>query len=322
MTDTNEYKIVVYTPYLSHDSGIMVILLMILLSSILGGVLFSSVGKILSPYLLFFLGIILFLNLVRMDTSKLLSVFLKPRLLIKLSIVKLIIIPVIMYLLASLLYPRDALPILLLSGISTGLGAPFVVNLFGGNLALIVGTVVTTSISVPFILPILVYIFFQSELSVPVTDMAIILSVALFVPLAAGWATKKYKADLADILGANSMAPSLGLIFLINLIIFSNASAYFFTDQSFVINTTFEAIILFAVYGLFGYMTVGIKGKDSRDKFSGVIAMTYINNILVVVLAQQFFGQQIAALATFYNVPYILGIILLRTKTAYRNSNS
>ena len=116
----------------------MIILIIILLSSTLGGVLFSSVGKIFSPYLLLFLGIILFLNLVRLDTSELLSVFLKPRLLIKLSIVKLIIVPVIMYLFATLFSPRDALPILLLSGISTGLGAPFVVNLVGGNLALVV----------------------------------------------------------------------------------------------------------------------------------------------------------------------------------------
>jgi len=96
------------------------------------------VGKIFSPYLLLFLGIILFLNLVRLDTSELLSVFLKPRLLIKLSIVKLIIVPVIMYLFATLFSPRDALPILLLSGISTGLGTPFVVKLVGGNLALVV----------------------------------------------------------------------------------------------------------------------------------------------------------------------------------------
>jgi predicted Na+-dependent transporter len=149
--------------------------------------------------------------------------------------------------------------------------------------------------------------------------MAVILSVALFVPLAAGWITKKYKAGLADTVGANSLVPSLGLIFLINLIIFSNASSYFFTDQFFVINTTLEALILFAVYGLIGYLTIGIKGKEKRDKFSGFIAMTYINNILVVVLAQQFFGQQIAALATFYNIPYILGMILLRKNNTHKS---
>ena len=113
--------------------------------------------------MLLLLGIILFLNLIRLDTHELLSVFLKPSLLIKLTIIKLIVLPVIMYIVASIFYPRDALAILLLSGISTGLGAPFVTNLVGGRLALVVGTVISTSVSVPFVLPILVYIFFQSK---------------------------------------------------------------------------------------------------------------------------------------------------------------
>ena len=96
---------------------------------------------------------------------------------------------------------------------------------------------------------------------------------------------QKSKPSVAEIVTANSLTPSLVLIFLINLIIFSNASSYFFTDQIFVINTTFESFILYAVYGLIGYLIVGIKGKDKKDKFSGFITMTYVNNILVVVLA-------------------------------------
>ena len=173
-----------------------------------------------------------------------------------------------MYIVASILYPKDALAILLLSGIFYGLGAPFVTNLVGGRLALIVGvTVISTSVSVPFVLPILVYIFFQSKFAVPVTDMTVLLSVVLFIPLTAGWITKKYKPSVAEIVTANSLTPSLVLIFLINLIIFSNASSYFFTDQIFVINTTFESFILYAVYGLIGYLIVGIKGKDKKDKF-------------------------------------------------------
>jgi BASS family bile acid:Na+ symporter len=42
-------------------------------------------------------------------------------------------LPVGMYTLAYVIYEPLALPILLLSGISTGLGAPFVVNLIGGQ---------------------------------------------------------------------------------------------------------------------------------------------------------------------------------------------
>jgi BASS family bile acid:Na+ symporter len=40
--------------------------------------------------------------------------------------------------------------------------------------------------------------------------------------------------------------------------------------------------------------------------------MSYVNNILVTVFAQQFFGSQVAALAAFYNIPYYMGIVLLK----------
>ncbi|MFL6330583.1 MAG: hypothetical protein ACJ705_06165 [Nitrososphaeraceae archaeon] len=39
--------------------------------------------------------------------------------------------------------------------------------------------------------------------------------------------------------------------------------------------------------------------------------MSYVNNILVAVFAQQFFGSQVAALAAFYNIPYYIGILIL-----------
>jgi len=40
--------------------------------------------------------------------------------------------------------------------------------------------------------------------------------------------------------------------------------------------------------------------------------MSYVNNILVTVFAQQFFGSQVASLAAFYNIPYYMGIILIK----------
>jgi BASS family bile acid:Na+ symporter len=66
--------------------------------------------------------------------------------------------------------------------------------------------------------------------------------------------------------------------------------------------------------------------KDSsiRYRISGLIVMSYVNNILVTVFAQQFFGSQVAALAAFYNIPYYMGIILLKVlfSTKVRIGNS
>jgi bile acid:Na+ symporter, BASS family len=44
----------------------------------------------------------------------------------------------------------------------------------------------------------------------------------------------------------------------------------------------------------------------------GLIAMAYVNNILVAVFTEQFFGIQSAVLPALYNIPYYIGIIILK----------
>ena len=92
-----------------------------------------------------------------------------------------------MYALAYVVYEPFALPILLLSGISTGLGAPFVViNLIGGQATLVIGMIIITSVAVPFVLPSVVYAFVRSQFEIPLLQMMFLLSIALFTPLVAG----------------------------------------------------------------------------------------------------------------------------------------
>jgi hypothetical protein len=59
--------------------------------------------------------------------------------------------------LPHMLFEPFALPILFLSGISIGLGVPFVVNLVGGQLSLEIDMIIITSIAVPFVLSSIVY---------------------------------------------------------------------------------------------------------------------------------------------------------------------
>jgi bile acid:Na+ symporter, BASS family len=40
--------------------------------------------------------------------------------------------------------------------------------------------------------------------------------------------------------------------------------------------------------------------------------MTYISNVLVVVLAHQFFDISTEALAAFYQIPYYVGLLFLK----------
>jgi len=227
---------------------------------------------------------------------------------------KVLVIPVTMYFVTNQINPKYALSVLLLSGISTGLGAPFVTNYVGGRLSIVVGMVIVTSLVVPFILPALVYILYNTEFSIPVFDMILLLVISLIVPLIGSGIIKKYLPKIATSINKSSLPLSIILMALINLAIFSKFSDYFYLEFTFVTTTTVIAFALFAIFAITGYfiMNLNNRGTSMKYKISGLIAISYVNNILVTVFAQQFFGSQVAALAAFYNVPYYIGIIFLK----------
>ena len=301
------------SPQLDKDDSI---LLIVIAFSMAIGILLPSFGIIFEPFLLVWLGFLLFLNLLKMDPQQLTFIIKKPLSIIIFTIIKLIAIPILLYAITNIVYPSLALSVLLLSGISTGLGAPFVINVFekSNRLPFVVGMIILTSIIVPFILPSLVFLLVDvSKFEIPVENMMILLAEALFLPLFAGWFTKRKASKLAKKIEEKSFLLSMILISFINFGIFAKYSNYFFSQYSFVITMTVAAFALYFVYGLIGYVSAFLLGKKDRSfRIAAFVIMSYVNNILVVVFASEFFGSEIAALAVFYNLSYYSLIIPMK----------
>jgi BASS family bile acid:Na+ symporter len=288
-----------------------------ILISILLGILFPSIGLLFEPYILIWLGLLLFFNLIQLNTNDLLFTFKRSKILILLSIIKLIVIPISVYFFVNLLvYPKPpkdlVLSIFLLSGISTGLGSPFVTNYIGGKLPIVVGLIITSSLTVPFILPALVYILFKNQFSIPIENMILLLSEALFIPLISSNIIKRYIPKLIEKIENRTLFFSIIFIFLMNFAVFAKYSNLFFFNSNFVITNILISFSLFFLFGFIGYFFAKFIGLDKRERLSIFIAMSYVNNMLVVVFAQQFFNTQVAALAAFYNIPYYIGILILQ----------
>jgi bile acid:Na+ symporter, BASS family len=77
----------------------------------------------------------------------------------------------------------------------------------------------------------------------------------------------------------------------------------------FLLQTVATAFLCYVAYCLVGY--AGATGS-LQEKRAGLIATSYVNNVLVAVFALQFFGSQVAALAALYNIPYYIGIIAIK----------
>jgi bile acid:Na+ symporter, BASS family len=297
--------------------GSMLVLLSAMVS-IITGVLFPTTGMSLEPYLLVWLGGLLYVNLINLHPRHLVNTFRKPKALMVFTIGKLILLPCIVYVITSLVYPKLALSATLLSGISTGLGAPFAINFIGaGGIGTIAALVTISSLVVPVTLPFILYVFFEDtgEFVIPIYDISFLLVIALFIPLSLGWSTRKYVPRVSKFVSDNSLFLSVIFIILINFSMFARFSQYFFIDQSLVLTSLISASLLFVLYLLVGYLlALSIKGQLITTKINGIIAMTYINNILVFVIAERFFDIETAALAALYNIPYYVGLLVLRMK--------
>ena len=297
--------------------GSMLVLLSAMVS-IVTGVLFPTTGMSLEPYLLVWLGGLLYVNLINLHPRHLVSTFRKPKVLMVFTIGKLILLPCIVYVITSLVYPKLALSATLLSGISTGLGAPFAINFIGaGGIGTIAALVTISSLVVPVTLPFILYVFFEDtgEFVIPIYDISFLLVIALFIPLSLGWSTRKYVPRVSKFVAGNSLFLSVIFIILINFSMFARFSQYFFIDQLLVLTSLISASLLFVLYLLVGYLlALSIKGQLITTRINGIIAMTYINNILVFVVAERFFDIETAALAALYNIPYYAGLLILRMK--------
>ena len=151
-------------------------------------------------------------------------------------------------------------------------------NFVGSELPLIVGLIIVTSLAVPFVLPPIVHILFGSHFSIPVIHMIVLLAVALFIPLLAGWFTKKFAPKIGEIVSEKSLYLSIILIVLINMALFSKFSTFFFESPVFVVEMVVIAFLLFGIYGTVGYaVTSFTTGVTSRTTSEGTTTSSKSN---------------------------------------------
>ena len=99
------------------------------------------------------------------------------------TVMKLAILPVIIYFIFYLIAPDYALSALLLTGVSAGVVAPMISNMVQGNSALVLVVVVITSALAPFTLPALIKMVVAKEVAISFLSMLRMLATVIFIPI-------------------------------------------------------------------------------------------------------------------------------------------
>jgi len=214
------------------------------------------------------------------------------------------------FFLTQMIWPNYALPVLLLSGISTGVVAPFISNLLRASTSLVLMMVVISSLFVPFSLPALVSLLVGQHIEISFSSMTKILAMVVFLPAFAVLIARQLIPFFLKKLERLQFPLSLVIFASINLGVFSKYSSFFMENPMELTRTTLLAFLLSAIYHIIGFgVTWGMK---RGDRLAGAISFANINNVLIIVFSSQFFGPLSPTLAAMYMLPFFTMIVPAR----------
>jgi len=275
------------------------------------GIGLPEFGRIFAPYPLYFMMFQLFFSFLSINFFQAFQEMKqKAFILLIFCLLKLCVIPVGLFLIAEVIWPEYAVPVLLLSGISTGVVAPFVSGLIEASTLLVLVMVVVSSLIAPFSLPALVSLLVGQTIEIPFLTMVKILAMVIFLPAGATILLRNLYPSLLGKLERFQFPTSLLTFACISLGVFAKYSSFFLKTPVVVAETILVAFVLSIIYHTVGFLvTWRMKGED---RLAGAVSFAYINNILVVVFSSHFFGPLSPTLAALYLLPFFTMIVPAR----------
>ncbi len=236
------------------------ILVIVVVSSMMIAIIYPDFGSRFQMFPVYCLMINFFLSYLSIDLADVWKA-LKGHSgqILAFTVMKLAILPVIMYFIFFLIAPDYALSALLLTGVSAGVVSPMISNMVRGNSSLVLVVVVITSALVPFTLPALIKTVAAKEMMISFLPMLKMLATVIFIPIAI--------VELIRYLLPRVVAPILKVQFplsllmfaLINLGVFYQYAPFFRKDPSVIIMAVVVVFVLAAVYCAVG---IFFSGRD------------------------------------------------------------
>ncbi|MEN6467566.1 MAG: bile acid:sodium symporter [Smithella sp.] len=295
------------TPFRLND----ILLVVVVITSMAAAIIFPDFGARFQALPFYCLMVNFFLSYLSIDLAdvwKALKV--SSRDILGFTVLKLAILPVIIYFIFYWIAPQYALAAMLLTGVSTGVVSPMISNMVKGNSSLVLVVVVITSILAPFTLPALIKIVLAREVTISFLAMLKMLATLIFIPIVL--------VELIRYLAPRLVAPILKIQFpvsllmfaFINLGVFYRYAPFFKKEPSVIIMATIVVFVLAAIYCAIGIFF--FRKGPLHNHLAGAVMLGNINNVLVIVFSSEFFGPVEPLVAAMYMIPFFVIVIPLR----------
>ncbi|MFB3924831.1 MAG: bile acid:sodium symporter family protein [Syntrophales bacterium] len=295
------------------------VLLLVIFATMLAGIVFARASAVFQPYPMYCLMLLFFLSYIPIRIEDIVKTVRTSWAAISwVTFIKLLVLPAAVYLLFRGISPEYAVSALLLTGVSTGVTAPFIAGLVGANTPIVLVFAVVTSVLVPFTLPFLIEVLLSRTTEISISAMFRLLAFVIFVPMIVAEVLRKITSSSLDRVMKKQYPLSLILFAVINLGVFSKYADFFRQDPAVILQAVFVSVILSFIYFAAGILL--FLRRPVQDQTAGAVIFGNMNNVLVIVFSSHFFGALEPTVAALYLIPYFGLIFVLRAYGAIKNS--
>ena len=288
-----------------------IVLLAVVFASMAAGICCPALFAFLQPYTLACLMVLFFMSFLSIRLEEVWEALRRASLpILALVVLKLLVLPLVLYGLFLSVLPEYAFSALLLTAVSTGVVAPFMSNLVGGNSARVLVVTVITSILVPFTLPAVIGVVLSKSVSFSFWQMLRMLALAIFVPIVAVQTLRRFAPRLLEAANRRSYPVNLFLFACINLGVFSKYADIFHSHPGLIAEACLVDIVLAAVYAVVGILFFHRSAVE--DRLAGAVMLAHVNNVLLIVFSSRFFGPAETMTSAMYLVPFFAIVLPLR----------
>lgn len=278
------------------------ILIAVLYGSLLIGIIFPGPSAAVSEIIQYLMMTMLFLAFIKISPADV-GLALKSNWtgMILGTLVRLVIAPALAYWVTLVSYPPLAFPVLLLAGTSTGVSSPFFTSLCRGNISYSLVMAVATSLILPVSLPVMVKLLTHATLGYDLTDMALFLSMIIFIPLGVAFLCQYMFPSLIKQMNRLSYPLSLVVVAGINFGALGRYVPYLKSNPEQVVYCAVCSFALAVVLAILGWYSCRTCSRADRVAASG--SQVWINNILILALAIHINQPLAATLSVIYLIP-------------------
>jgi Predicted Na+-dependent transporter len=295
------------TPFLLND----IMLVIVVISSMAVAIIFPDFGARFQILPVYCLMINFFLSYLSIDLESVWKVLKgHRRQILAFTVMKLAVLPVVIYFVFYFVAPDYALAALLLTGVSSGVVSPMISNMVRGNSSLVLVVVVITSALAPFTLPALIKIVAAKEAAISFLAMLKMLAMVIFIPIIAVEIIRYLIPKLVAPIIKIQFPVSLFMFALINLGVFYRYAPFFKKEPFVILLATLVVFILAAIYCAVGIFF--FRKSSLENQLAGAVMLGNLNNVLVIVFSSEFFGPVEPLVAAIYTIPFFVIVIPLR----------